>query len=109
VPISLGLVSGAIQGVLQRRAIRGGTARFRAARTALEVREALKSTASGRAQIRILWGSLPIYLVAALVGGAPTLSRMELGVFSAILAQWFVRESLTLSACRHLERSGGAA
>jgi hypothetical protein len=107
--ISLGLASGVIQGVLQGRAIRDETARFRAARTALEVREALRSTASGRAQIKILWASLAIYLVVALVRSAPTLSSTELGVFSAMLAQWFARESLTVSACRHLERSGGAA
>jgi hypothetical protein len=108
VMISLGLLGGIVQGFLQQRALRDEPARFREARTALQVRAALMSTAAGRAQIKALWGSLAIYFVAALVRGAPNAFEVPLAIFTAMLAQWFVRESVTVSACRYLERSGGA-
>lgn len=79
--ISLGVVSGAVQGLLQQRALRDGAARFCLARTARDVRAALVSTASGRAQIKVLWGSLPIYLVAAVVGRAITTPGALAAVF----------------------------
>jgi hypothetical protein len=108
VMISLGLLSGMVQGALQRRALLDAAARLREARNELQVRAALMSTAAGRAQIKVLWGSVAIYVLAAVVRGAPNVLGVALAVFTAMLAQWFVRESVTVSACRHLARSGGA-
>jgi hypothetical protein len=102
--VSLGLVSGAVQGFLQQRALREGAERLREARTSIQVRAALMSTASGRAQIKVLWGSGAIYLVVAMLRHAPGPFGMIFAVLSAMLAQWFVRESMTVSACRQFEK-----
>jgi len=108
--VSLGLVSGLVQGFLQRRALRDGSTELRSARSALEVRAALVATAAGRAQIKVLWGSLAAYVAAAVIQGeAPTSLRFVPLLFAAILAQWCARESLTVGACAELEKADRGA
>jgi hypothetical protein len=104
--VALGSASGVVQGLLQRRALRDGSAQFLEARTALEVRAALTSTAAGRAQIRVLWGSFALYLVLLILqrGDLTALHLMPL-LLSAILSQWFVRESITVGACMQLGKA----
>ena len=107
--LCLGLVSGVLQGVFQRCALRGAAPLFLKARSALDVRAALVSTSAGRAHIKVLWGSLALYFAVALLEtGRPTTPRLGLLLFSAILAQWFVRESVTVQACAQLEKASVA-
>jgi hypothetical protein len=107
--VLLGVASGALQGVLQRRALREGATALLSARAALEIRAAMMATRPGRAQINVLWGSFAVYVVALFLQRA---ERSMLGLapllFSAIFAQWFVREAMTVGACAELERAGGA-
>jgi hypothetical protein len=105
--VFLGLVSGMLQGILQRRALRDGATQFLRARSVLEVRAALVSTKAGRAQIWVLWGSFALYLAAVLMVRGQLRTPLDFGplVLSAILSQWFVRESMTVGACARLERA----
>jgi hypothetical protein len=100
--VALGVAGGVAQGVLQRRALREGGARFRAARTSYDVRAVLVSTNAGHLQVFILWASGGTFLLAAFL---QSVTSAFVAVLVAILAQWFVREALSVGACSELQRS----
>jgi hypothetical protein len=105
--VAAGGVSGALQGALQRRALRDGVASFAKARTAMEVRAAMLSTSAGRAQIKVLWCSFALYFVVFFLTQHVERTPLEVGppLFAALFAQWFVRESMTARACVELEKA----
>jgi hypothetical protein len=104
--IALGAAGGAVQGTLQRKALVEGGARFHAARTSHDVRAILVSTRSGHAQVFLLWVSGAAFVIAGFLQGA---TPAFFAVLAAILAQWLVREALSVGACVKLARQGPPA
>jgi hypothetical protein len=105
--VALGVSGGIAQGTLQRRAIVEGRAKLVAARTSHDVRAALVGTRSGNMQIFILWATGGAFVLAAYlppVKGKGVTSPFT-AVLVAILAQWLVRETLSVGALVALERS----
>jgi hypothetical protein len=104
--VAAGAVSGILQGALQRHALHEATPLFLKAQSVLEVRAAMVSTKAGRGQIAVLWASLALFAGLAFAQGRQQgpLALVPLLV-SALLAQWFVRESIAVGACARLERA----
>jgi len=84
--ISVGVVSGMLQGILQQRALGDGTVQVLTARSALEVRSALISSACGASAGQGPLGSFALYLAMALG------SRGDLGPLALVpllSSNWF--------------------
>jgi hypothetical protein len=100
--VVLGVTGGIAQGTLQRRAIVEGRGALAAARTSHDVRAALAGTRSGHMQIFILWVGGGAFVLAAYLQGV---TAPFTAVLVAILAQWLVRETLSVGPLATLERS----
>jgi hypothetical protein len=100
--VALGVSGGIAQGTLQRRAIVEGRAKLVVARTSRDIRAALVATRSGNMQIVILWVAGGAFVLAAYLQGV---TSPFTAVLVAILAQWLVRETLSVGALVALERS----
>jgi hypothetical protein len=101
---SLAAVFGVAAGDLQRRSIRASSQRFRSARTATEVREALMSNVSGRLAVITQWVALPVLLAAAWWGG--NIIAGALGGYALFMA---VRDLVALRAVMGLTPATGSA
>lgn len=95
---ALGVVSGA----LQASAIRNSAEAFLAASTALQVRQAMTATTSGKFSIALLWGAVAVAAVWAFAGkGGNPLAVLLSGYASFALA----RELFSFIAVRQLVRT----
>jgi hypothetical protein len=65
--LALGVVLGAVLGMLQLRALREARIALIASQSAMDVRRALAATGSGRTYLFALWGSVFLIVVAAYV------------------------------------------
>jgi len=91
--LALGVVLGAALGMLQRRALRESRAALIASQSAMDVRQALAATGSGRAYLYALYGSVLLVFAAAY---AIPLGGTHFGAIAAYFALTAVRELITL-------------
>jgi len=95
-PAALGAAAGVIIGKLQVASMGSSPSLFAAARSALEVRRAFWSTASGKWSIILLWVTAAVLLGVSFAYGGNPLRGYLAGYFLMMLC----RESMTLRATR---------
>jgi hypothetical protein len=101
IPSSVGVLIGAIVGILQRKSMSAVPDRFRGSQSAMEVRRALTSTASGAWAIKVQWLGAFVLLGIALALSNPLTAFIQ-GYVSLMLA----REIATLRAVEELGTTG---
>lgn len=95
-------VLGVVSGNLQAIALRQSAEAFRAAKTALQVRQAMAATTSGKLSIALLWGAVAVAVVWAFAGkGGNPLAVLLSGYASFALA----RELFSFTAVRQLAQA----
>jgi len=97
--IGVGAVLGLLAGIFQLRALQESKDRFRAATTALEVRAAMTSSASGRLATYTLYVAAVILLLTAYTQK----EALGFALFAGYAAFAFVRDSIALKGCIDLQ------
>ena len=90
---------GAIAGCLQAIALRHSAEAFRASQTAMQVREAMMSTSSGKLSIALLWGAAAVAIVWSLTGKSDNPVAVWLSGYASFA---LARELFSFSAIRRL-------
>jgi hypothetical protein len=91
-----GCVAGLIGGLLQTAGITAGTGSLLAAQTALEVRQALRSTRWGKCYLYYYWAALSFGLLAVILHYRPP--ALSAAAFFIVIAFTCVRDIVTLPA-----------
>jgi hypothetical protein len=90
--VAAGMLLGLILGVLQHRAVVQSSVQLLSSETALDVRRALTTNATGRLYIRLLWISFALLLFATI----QTAQQQPLVPYvGGLAAMWLVREGVT--------------
>ena len=103
VALAAGVIFGLGAGLMQSQSLANAPDAFRSAKTAMAVREALKSTTSGKRAIQIQWILLPLLLVSAYWTGNP------FGPVAGFAMFMCVRDIVALKAVKGLTQTTGTA
>lgn len=97
--VAAGMLLGLILGLLQHRAVVLSSVQLLSSETALDVRRALTTNATGRLYIRLLWISFALLLFATI----QTAQQLPLVPYvGGLAAMWLVREGVTYRAALRL-------
>lgn len=99
--IGTGAGLGLLAGIFQSRALRDSKEQFRAATTALEVRAAMNSSASGRLATYTVYAAGGILLLTAFTQN----ESIGFGLFAGYAAFIFVRDSIAFKDCIDLQHA----